>query len=112
MALHWPFLLPSILIILALSNIKLSLAKIIQFAIIYLVLSLTLIFLILVEVILTYTGGLAGGACCYLLPAAIGARALGVRKRSLEMGLMILLLCGLGVLILLSPFLTFLGVDV
>nr|CDS33154.1 sodium coupled neutral amino acid [Hymenolepis microstoma] len=64
-----------------------------------------------VEVILAYTGGLAGGTCCYLLPAAISARALGVRKRPLEMGMTILLLCGLGILILLSPFLTFLGVD-
>ncbi|KAH9277908.1 putative sodium-coupled neutral amino acid transporter 10 [Echinococcus granulosus] len=68
-----------------------------------------------VEVILTYTGGFAGGASCYLLPALIGARAVGGgsdgRRRQLARKLIIHLLYFLGAMVLLSPALTFLGVD-
>ncbi|KAM7533284.1 hypothetical protein Aperf_G00000119898 [Anoplocephala perfoliata] len=63
------------------------------------------------EVILSFTGGLAGGASCYLLPAVIGARTLGLRKRPFEMPLLILLLSGLGFLVLLTPIFTFFVVD-
>ncbi|VDK34202.1 unnamed protein product [Taenia asiatica] len=68
-----------------------------------------------VEVILAYTGGFAGGVSCYLLPAVIGARAVGGgaggRRGQLAKKLVIYLLYFLGVLIFLSPVLTFLGVD-
>ncbi|KAL5963167.1 hypothetical protein TSMEX_009106 [Taenia solium] len=67
------------------------------------------------EVILAYTGGFAGGVSCYLLPAVIGARAVGggagSRQGQLAKKLVIYLLYFLGVLIFLSPVLTFLGVD-
>lgn len=67
------------------------------------------------EVILAYTGGFAGGVSCYVLPAVIGARAIGGgaggRRRQLAKQLIIYLLYFLGILIFLSPVLTFLGVD-
>ncbi|VDM32269.1 unnamed protein product [Hydatigera taeniaeformis] len=67
-----------------------------------------------VEVILTNTGGFAGGASCYLLPAVIGARAVGGSgggRGNRSTKLIICFLSFLGALIFSSPFLTFLGVD-
>lgn len=62
-----------------------------------------------VEVILNYTGSLAGALVCYILPAAVYLRVLGTVK-TLEGALSLTLLC-FGFFVFFSPVLTFVGVD-